>query len=94
MRGEPHKRSIDQITAADSIVTLLNRLDVKELPPNERMAVAETKLRYSKVRLAAWKSKLLGRGESAPIERTARTTRVSGRMAAVFYRIRRWVVGT
>ena len=63
MRGEDHKHPIDQMTAADSVLSLLRHLDPKKLPPRERMALAESKLRYGKLRLAAWKAKLLGEAD-------------------------------
>jgi hypothetical protein len=54
------RQPIDPMTAADSVVSLLDQLKVKELPPEERMAVAEAKIRYGKARLAAWKQLLSG----------------------------------
>jgi hypothetical protein len=46
------------MTGADDVVVLLRGLDAKGLPPNERMAVGESIIRYSKVRLLAWKELL------------------------------------
>lgn len=59
MRGNrPHKQPIDPMTGADDVVVLLRGLDAKGLPPNERMPVGESIIRYSKVRLLAWKELL------------------------------------
>ena len=54
------RQPIDPMTSADSVVSILDQLKVKELPPEERMAVAEAKIRYGKARLAAWKQLLSG----------------------------------
>ena len=74
------------MTTADSVVSLLDRLNTKKLPPEERMAVAEAKIRYGKARLAAWKQLLSGHA-AQPQQDTAPTSRFQ-KLFGIFRRSR------
>jgi hypothetical protein len=48
-----HKQSIDRLTAAQGVLELLGRLDVRKLPSEERMAVAVVEVKALDEWLAA-----------------------------------------
>ena len=61
-----HKQSIDRLTAAQSVLELLGRLDVRKFPPEERMDVAIVEIKALDEWLAAYLDIAAPRGLRVP----------------------------
>jgi hypothetical protein len=54
MAARTHAQTIDKLTAADSVLSLLNALRSERLPPAERMAIARAQIEAVEEWLAAF----------------------------------------
>lgn len=54
MHATSPRNAIDRMTHADSVITLLARLDVEHFPPDERMSVATVQVEAIEEWLAAY----------------------------------------
>ena len=61
-----HKQTIDRLTAAESVIELLGRLDVEKFPKEERMAVALVKIEALDEWLSAFLDMAAPRGRRGP----------------------------
>ena len=58
-------KPIDRLSSADSVITLLGRLNVEPFPPEERMAVAQLQVEAIEEWLAAYLDGGAAQGPSA-----------------------------